>query len=81
MSHASTTLAAAPRHRSLRREIIAILTFKLIALIVLRFLFFNERPEITPGRIEQRILHPSDAPRLPGPPHERTTGASVEDPT
>jgi len=49
-------------HPSVRREIVAILAFKLAALIALYFLFFDERPHITPGRVEQRVLEPAAAP-------------------
>ena len=46
MARASEVL---PRpHVNLRREIIAILAFKLLALIALYLLFFDERPHITP---------------------------------
>ncbi|HEY6643830.1 cytochrome oxidase putative small subunit CydP [Povalibacter sp.] len=43
----------------LRREIIAVLALKLLALIALRFLFFDERPEITPTRVEEHLLDSS----------------------
>jgi hypothetical protein len=52
--NASST--AAPRRASLRREIIAVLGFKLLALLALYFLFFHERPVITPKGVEHRVL-------------------------
>lgn len=55
-----------PQSASLRREIIAILGFKLLALLALYFLFFDRRPEITPTRVEQRLLEtPSATERQP----------------
>jgi hypothetical protein len=60
------TTAHRPPSASLRREIIAILGFKLLALLALYFLFFDQRPEITPTRVEQRLLEtPSATERLP----------------
>ncbi|HMN44902.1 MAG TPA: hypothetical protein PKE27_10030 [Povalibacter sp.] len=61
MSEAANITARTRRSFSLRRDIIAILTFKLLALIALRFLFFDERPQITPTRVEQHLLDPSPA--------------------
>ena len=57
MSHNSSS-AAFSRRASLRREIIAILAFKLLALIALRFLFFDDRPHITPVTIEEHLFAP-----------------------
>jgi hypothetical protein len=59
MSGATFPIPRARRSFSLRRDIIAILIFKLLALIALRFLFFDERPEITPTRVEERLLESS----------------------
>lgn len=47
---------SARQRPGLRREIILILAFKLMALVALYFLFFDERPRITPMSIEQRVL-------------------------
>ena len=49
-----------PRRSWLRREIIAVLCFKLFALIALRYLFFDDRPVITPSSVEQRMLDHSE---------------------
>ena len=61
MSEAVNITARTRRSVSLRRDIIAILTFKLLALIALRFLFFDERPDITPAQVEQHLLDPSSS--------------------
>ncbi len=61
MSEAANLTAQTRRGFSLRRDIIAILTFKLLALIALRFLFFDDRPDITPTRVEQHLLDPSSS--------------------
>jgi hypothetical protein len=63
MSGASFPSPRARRGFSLRRDIIAILLFKLLALIALRFLFFDERPDITPTRVEERLLDSSSSGR------------------
>jgi hypothetical protein len=49
-------LPAHQRRSVLLREITAILVFKLLALIALYFLFFDERPDIQPSSVEQRVL-------------------------
>lgn len=49
----------APGRQSLWREIAAVLGFKLLALVSLYLLFFDERPDITSGSIEQRMLSES----------------------
>ncbi|HWK74932.1 MAG TPA: hypothetical protein VNQ81_11715 [Povalibacter sp.] len=54
-----------PQSSSLRREIVAILCFKLLALLVLYFLFFDQRPEITPTRVEQQLLQAPDGSGAP----------------
>jgi hypothetical protein len=59
MSDAANVTARTRRSFSLRRDIVAILAFKLLALIALRFLFFDERPEITPTRVERHLLDSS----------------------
>lgn len=59
MSGASFPIPRSRRGFSLRRDIITILIFKLLALIALRFLFFDERPDITPDRVEERLLDSS----------------------
>lgn len=59
MSH-NISGAASTRRASLRREIIAILAFKLLALIALRFLFFDDRPHITPVTIEEHLFAPAN---------------------
>ncbi len=56
MPSSARTVPHRPQPPSLRREILAILGFKLLALLVLYFLFFDQRPEITPTRIEQQLL-------------------------
>ena len=43
------------RH-ALRREITIILCCKLLALIALRLLFFDQRPQMTPATVEQHVL-------------------------
>ena len=60
--------APSPRTRpsTLKREIVAILIFKLCGLIALYFLFFDQRPDITPLRVEERVLDPAGAPQDPG---------------
>lgn len=65
MPSSARTVSHRPQSSSLRREIIAILGFKLLALFALYFLFFDHRPEITPTRVEEQLLqapHGSSAP-------------------
>jgi hypothetical protein len=52
----SSPVRTTSRPPSLWREIAVILGFKLMALIALYYLFFDERPHITPDSVEQRVL-------------------------
>jgi len=45
-----------PARRTLRREIIAILAFKLLALTALYFLFFDEPAPVSPAGVGDRLL-------------------------